>query len=75
MKWYEISLTVQWDNAFELLNQGRGEGYVKALRRMYALVKEREKQTRHDPDMISALARYQGIDALLYIWSNPSCAS
>lgn len=67
MKWYEIPFTVQRDNALELLNQGRGEEYVKAIRRMYVLVKEREKQTRHDPDTISALARYQGIDALLHM--------
>lgn len=67
MKWYETSLTVQWDNALKLLNQGRAEAYVKALRRIYTLVKEREKQVFHDPDMLSALSHYQGIDALLYM--------
>jgi hypothetical protein len=67
MKWYETSLTVQWDNALKLLNQGRAEAYVKALRRIHALVKEREKQVFHDSDMLSMLFHYQGIDALLYM--------
>lgn len=67
MKWYETSLTAQWDNALKLLNQGRAEAYVKALRRIHALVKEREKQVRHDSDMLSVLSHYQGIDALLHM--------
>lgn len=67
MKWYETSLTVQWDNALKLLNQGRTEAYVKALRRIYALVGERERQVRHDSDMLSVSSRYQGIDALLHM--------
>lgn len=67
MKWYETSLTAQFDNAIKLLQQGRAEAYVKALRRIRALVKEREKQVYHDSDMISVLSRYQGIDALLHM--------
>ena len=43
MKWYETSLNAQWDAAFDLLNQGRAEAYVKALKRMNILCKEREK--------------------------------
>lgn len=43
MKWYEIPLTDQWDAALELLNQGRSDDYVKALKRMYILCVEREK--------------------------------
>lgn len=67
MKWYETSLTAQFDNAIKLLQQGRAEAYVKALRRICALVKEREKQVYHDSDMLSVLSRYQGIDALLHM--------
>lgn len=40
MKWYETSLTVQWDNAFELLKQGGSEAYLKALKRVYTLCTE-----------------------------------
>lgn len=60
-------LTVQWDAALDLLNQGKADAYVKALKRMYILCKEREKQTRFDPEMTSVLARYQGINALLHM--------
>lgn len=67
MKWYETSLTDQWDNALNLLNQGRAEAYVKALRRIHTLVREREKQACHDSDMLSVLSHYQGIDALLHM--------
>lgn len=67
MKWYEVSLTVQLGNALKLLNQGRAEAYVKALRRIRALVKEREKQVCHDSDMLSVSSHYQGIDALLHM--------
>lgn len=67
MKWYETPLVVQWDNALELLNQGRDDDYVRELKRMYILCKERERQTRVDTEMTSALARYQGIGALLHM--------
>lgn len=33
MKWYETPLTVQWNNALELLEQGRAEAYAKVLKR------------------------------------------
>jgi hypothetical protein len=48
MKWYETPLTVQWDNALELLKQGRAEAYAKALKRVYILCTERNKQRRVD---------------------------
>lgn len=67
MRWYETSLAFQLDNAIKLLQQGESGAYVKAIRRICALMREREKQVRHDPDMISVLARYQGIDALLHM--------
>nr|DAI34267.1 MAG TPA: hypothetical protein [Bacteriophage sp.] len=67
MKWYETPLTVQWDNALELLKQGRAEACAKVIKRVYILCLEREKQTRVDLEMTSAPARYQGIDALLHM--------
>lgn len=67
MKWYETPLTVQWDNALELLKQGRAEAYAKAIKRAYILCSEREKQTRVDLEMTSVLSHYQGIDALLHM--------
>lgn len=67
MKWYETSLTDQWDAALDLLNKGRAEAYAKALKRIYILCKEREKQTRCDLAMTSVLSHYQGIDALLHM--------
>ena len=67
MKWYDAPLTVQWDAALDLLNQGKADAYVKALKRMCILCKEREKQTRFDLEMTSVLARYQGINALLHM--------
>lgn len=67
MKWYETPLTVQWDDALDLLKKGRAKAYAKALKRMYILCKEREKQTRVDLEMISVLTHYQGIDALLHM--------
>lgn len=67
MKWYETSLMVQLDNALRLHNQGRADAYVKAVRRIHALVKEREKQVYRDSDTLSVLSRYQGIDALLHM--------
>ena len=42
MKWYETSLSAQWDNAFDLLKQGNAEAYAKALKRVYILCMERE---------------------------------
>lgn len=66
-EWYEIPLTDQWDAALELLNQGRSDDYVKALKRMYILCVEREKQTNVDSEMTSVLAHYQGIDVLLHM--------
>lgn len=67
MKWYETSLSAQWDNAFDLLKQGNAEAYAKALKRVYILCMEREKQKRVDLEMTSALSHYQGIDALLHM--------
>lgn len=67
MKWYETPLTVQWDNALELLKQGRVEAYLKVLKRVYTLCTERARQMHTNPEMPSALARYQGIDALLHM--------
>lgn len=67
MKWYETPLIVQWGNALELLKQGRAEAYAKVLKRVYILCMERNKQMRVDVEMPSALARYQGIDALLHM--------
>lgn len=67
MKWYETPLTVQWDNALELLRQGRAEAYAKAVKRSYILCAEREKQMRADLEMTSVLSHYQGIDALLHM--------
>jgi hypothetical protein len=32
MKWYETPLAVQWDNALELLKQGKVEAYTKTLK-------------------------------------------
>lgn len=67
MKWYETSLSAQWDNAFDLLKQGNAEAYAKALKRVYILCMERDKQKRVDLEMTSALSHYQGIDALLHM--------
>lgn len=67
MKWYETSLTAQFDNAIKLLQQGRSEAYVKAIRRICTLMIEREKQVRCDLEMTSVLSHYQGIDALLHM--------
>lgn len=67
MKWYETSLTSQFDNAIKLLQQGRSEAYVKSIRRICTLMIEREKQVCNDPDMTSVLSHYQGIDALLHM--------
>lgn len=67
MKWYETPLTVQWNNALELLKQGKIEAYAKVLKRVYILCMERNKQMHLDVEMPSALARYQGIDALLHM--------
>lgn len=67
MKWYETPLTVQWNNALELLERGRKEDYAKAVKRVLILCVEREKQMHVDLEMSSALARYQGIDALLHM--------
>lgn len=67
MKWYETPLTVQWDNALELLKQGKVEAYTKMVKRVYILCMERNKQRRVDVETPSALARYQGIDALLHM--------
>nr|DAO08091.1 MAG TPA: hypothetical protein [Bacteriophage sp.] len=67
MKWYETPLIVQWNNALELLKRGRKEDYVKAVKRVLILCVEREKQMHVDLEMSSALARYQGIDALLHM--------
>lgn len=67
MKWYETPLAVQWDNALELLKQGRAEDYAKVLKRVYILCAERNRQRRVDVETPSALARYQGIDALLHM--------
>lgn len=67
MKWYETPLDVQRNDALELLGQGRVEAYAKAVKRMRILCLEREKQTRVDLEMTSALSRYQGIDALLHM--------
>lgn len=67
MKWYETSLTAQFDNAIKLLQQGRSEAYFKAIRRICTLMIEREKQVRCDLEMTSVLSHYQGIDALLHM--------
>lgn len=67
MKWYETPLTVQWNNALELLKQGRAEAHLKTLKRVYTLCAERERQMRIDLETPSALARYQGIDTLLHM--------
>lgn len=67
MKWYETSLAVQWDNALELLKQGRVEAYAKAVKRAHILCLEREMQTHVNLETTSALSRYQGIDALLHM--------
>lgn len=67
MKWYETPLTVQWDNALELLKQGRAEACAKVLKRVYILCTERNKQRRVDVETPSAPAHYQGIDALLHM--------
>ena len=67
MKWYETSLASQFDNAIKLLQQGRREAYMKAIRRICTLMIEREKQVRRDLNMNSALSQYQGIDALLHM--------
>ncbi|UWH92145.1 MAG: hypothetical protein [Bacteriophage sp.] len=56
MKWYETPLTVQWDNALELLKQGKVEAYTKMLKRVYILCMERNKQRHVDVEMPSALA-------------------
>lgn len=67
MKWYETSLTAQLDNAIKLLQQGRSEAYVKAIRRIRTLMIEREKQVRCDLEMTNVVPHYQGIDALLHM--------
>lgn len=67
MKWYETSLPSQFDNALKLLQQGRREAYMKAIRRICTLMIEREKQVRRDLNMNSVLSHYQGIDALLHM--------
>lgn len=67
MKWYETPLNAQLDSALESLKQGRDESYAKALKRVRILCLERGKQTRTNPEMPSALERYQGIDALLHM--------
>lgn len=67
MKWYETSLTAQLDNAIKLLQQGRSEAYVKAIRRICTLMIEREKQVRCDLETTNVLPHYQGIDALLHM--------
>lgn len=67
MKWYETSLNAQFDDAIKLLQQGRSQAYVKAVRRICTLVIERERQVRCDPEMTSAPSHYQGIDALLHM--------
>lgn len=67
MKWYETPLTVHWDNALELLKQGRVEDYSKVLKRVHTLCTERARQMHTDPEMPSVPARYQGIDALLHM--------
>ena len=67
MKWYETPLTVQWDNALDLLKQGRAEDYAKVIKRMDILCLERKKQTHVDLEMTSAPSRYQGVDALLHM--------
>lgn len=67
MKWYETPLTVQWNNALELLERGRKEDYAKAVKRMLILCVEREKQMHVDLEMSSALSHYQGIYALLHM--------
>lgn len=56
MKWYETSLTAQFDNAIKLSQQGRSEAYVKAIRRIRTLMIEREKQVRCDLEMTSVLS-------------------
>ena len=56
MKWYETPLTVQWNNALELLERGRKEDYAKAVKRVLILCVEREKQMHVDLEMSSALA-------------------
>lgn len=67
MKWYETSLTEQWDAALDLLNKGRAEACAKAFKRIYILCKERERQTRCDVAMTGVPSHYQGIDALLHM--------
>lgn len=67
MKWYETSLTAQFDNAIKLLQQGRSQAYVEAIRRICALMIERERQVRCDPEMTGVLPHYQGIDVLLHM--------
>lgn len=67
MKWYETPLAVQWDNALELLKQGKVEAYTKMVKRVHILCMERNRQRRVDVETPSALARYQGIDALLHM--------
>lgn len=67
MKWYETPLTVQWDNALESVRQGKVDAYTKMVKRVYILCVERNRQRRVDVDAPSALARYQGIDALLHM--------
>lgn len=67
MKWYEASLYAQWDNASDLLKKGSYEACAKALKRVYILCMERERQKRVDLEMTSALSHYQGIDALLHM--------
>lgn len=67
MKWYETPLTVQLNNALELLKRGRKEDYAKAVKRMLILCVERGKQMHVDLEISSALERYQGTDVLLHM--------
>lgn len=44
--------------------KGSYEACAKALKRVYILCMERERQKRVDLEMTTALSHYQGIDAL-----------
>ena len=61
MKRYETPLTVQWDDALELPEQGRDEAYAKVPKRVYILCMERNRQRRVGVEMPSAPSRCQGI--------------
>lgn len=67
MKWYETPLTVHFASAQNLLNQGKYDAYVKTLKRVSILSKERDKQTCSALEMTSVLAHFQDIDALLHM--------